>query len=151
MTLSTRYCADVARDVVGLFSSHANELRNVRGHLTEKALRLSEPHSVRHPRKKAQVRLSEARAQQVVSEYRRGKTVYQLSNAFGCHRTTISEILKRHNVILRGTSPTPEQADEMVRLYEDGMSLAKVGKQLGFNASTVLAQLRIQRVPTRTR
>jgi hypothetical protein len=39
----------------------------------------------------------------------------------------------------------------MVRLYQSGLSLAKVGERFDVHASTVLAQLRKRNVPTRTR
>ncbi|PRB41848.1 helix-turn-helix domain containing protein [Arthrobacter sp. MYb23] len=72
--------------------------------------------------------------------YEAGKTVYELAAEYGCHRVTISGALKRQGVALRRTSPTAEQIDEMVRLYESGPSLARIGEQFAMNASTVLAQ-----------
>ncbi len=39
----------------------------------------------------------------------------------------------------------------MVRLYQSGLSLAKVSERFDVHASTVLAQLRKRGVPTRTR
>ena len=38
----------------------------------------------------------------------------------------------------------------MVRLYQSGLSLAKVGERFDMHASTVLAQLRKKGVPTRS-
>ena len=96
-------------------------------------------------------RISDERADQIVEAYVSGKTVYDLAREFNCHRVTISAVLKRRGVALRGASPTEEQAAEMVRLYLSGLSLAKVGEHFDVHASTVLAQLRRRAVTTRSR
>ncbi len=87
---------------------------------------------------------------QVVADYKAGKTVYELAVEHSCHRTTISAVLKRRGVVLRGATPTAEQVTEMIRLYESGLSLAKVGQRFGVHASTVLAHLRNASIPTRS-
>ncbi len=45
--------------------------------------------------------------------------------------------------------PTEAQIDEMVRLYESGLSLERIGKRVGFTAHTVLTYLRERGVRTR--
>ena len=92
--------------------------------------------------RKPQPRISEARADQIVEAYIAGGTVYELAREFDCHRVTISAVLKRRGVTLRRLSPSDEQVAEMIRLYESGLSLSKVGERLGFNATTVLHRLR---------
>lgn len=133
---------------MGLFSSHANELRKAHHHLsTEQARELRQEKGRR--KRTTQPRLSDEKVGEIVKAYEAGKTVYELAAEFSCHRVTISAALKRQGVVLRRTSPTAEQIDEMVRLYESGLSLAMVGEQFGVNASTVLAQLRKKNVRTR--
>lgn len=135
---------------VGLFSSHANELRKAHRSLRD-ASRHSQDTPAGRVRRKAQRRISDEQAQRITEGYAAGKTVYELAAEFGCHRVTISAVLKRQGVTLRHASPTGQQVDEMVRRYEDGSSLARVGDELGFNASTVLTHLRERGVRTRTR
>jgi DNA-binding NarL/FixJ family response regulator len=101
-------------------------------------------------KRKTQPRLSDERVSQIVTAYEAGKTVYEVAAEYGCHRVTISAVLKRQGVTFRRTSPTSEQVREMVRLYESGFPLAEVGEHLGVNASTVLAHLRKVGVKTRT-
>lgn len=129
---------------------YANELRKARRHLsTEPARELSQANGRR--KRKTQPRLSDKKVGQIVTAYETGKTVYELAAEYGCHRVTISAVLKRQGVALRRTSPTAAQIDEMVRLYESGFSLAKVAERFDVHASTVLTQLRKRRVPTRHR
>lgn len=136
---------------VGLFSSHANELRKAHCHVRRDAPTGSCASKAPKPKRKAQPRISDDRADQIVEAYVSGKTVYDLAREFNCHRVTISAVLKRRGVALRGASPTEEQAIEMVRLYLSGLSLAKVGEHFDVHASTVLAQLRRRAVTTRSR
>jgi DNA invertase Pin-like site-specific DNA recombinase len=126
---------------VGLFSSYANELRKARRHLsTEPARELSQANGRR--KRKTQPRLSDKKVGQIVTAYETGKTVYELAAEYGCHRVTISAVLKRRGVALRRMPPSDEQVAEMIRLYETGLSLSKVGEHLGFSATTVLRRIR---------
>lgn len=135
---------------VGLFSSYANELRKAHRHLSTEPVR-ELPQANGGRRRTTQPRLSAEKVSQIVTAYETGKTVYELAAEYGCHRVTISAVLKRQGVALRRTSPTAAQIDEMVRLYESGFSLAKVAERFDVHASTVLTQLRKRRVPTRHR
>lgn len=77
--------------------------------------------------------------------------MYELGRRFNIHRTTVSGILHRHGVTMRGTGLTPEQIDEAVKLYEDGWSLARIGKHLGVNDMTVRSRLLERGVKLRPR
>lgn len=68
-------------------------------------------------------------------------TVYQLSERFGCHRNTVSRLLKFRGITLRLASMTEDEIAMAETLYTSGLSLAKVGEQLGFNDSTVRLRL----------
>lgn len=133
---------------MGLFSSYANELRKAHRHLSTEPVR-ELPQANGGRKRTTQPRLSDEKVSQIVAAYKTGKTVYVLAAEYDCHRVTISAVLRRQGVALRRTSPTPEQIDEMVHLYETGYSLAKVGDRLGFNATTVLSQLKMRGVATR--
>lgn len=134
--------------LVGLFSSHANELRKAHRHLSNEST-YDQRRATRGSKRKSQPRLSNEKACEIVAAYEAGMTVYELATAHNCHRVTISAVLKRQGVPLRCTSPTSEQIDEMVRLYQSGLSLTKVGERFAMNASTVLAQLRKKDIRTR--
>ena len=68
--------------------------------------------------------------------------MYDLAAEFGCHRTTVAELLKKAGISMRGQSPASEAIDSMERLYASGLSLLEVGKQLGFCANTMRNCLR---------
>jgi DNA-binding CsgD family transcriptional regulator len=86
--------------------------------------------------------LNDAEKVRLAAAYRRGATVYELADQFGIDRRTVALQLKRVGVTMRRQPPTGEQVDEMVRLYESGQSLKKVGRQLHFNDMTVARYLR---------
>ncbi len=129
----------------------ATEVTKVRAHLAEwKHQGVSEPR--REPKKptlRAQRRLTAKQVEQLIAGYKAGSTVYQLADEFGCDRTTVSKKLKDAGITLRRTPPAEEQIDEMVRLYESGLSLERTGERVGFSAHTVLKYLGGRDVKTR--
>lgn len=135
--------------MVGLFSSHANELRKAHRSLRRVA-RHDKVTSTCNARRKAQPRISDEQALRVAEGYAAGKTVYDLATEFSCHRVTISAVLKRQGIALRLQPAAEEEVERMIKLYQSGLSLAVVGERIGVNASTVLRHLRDNGVPTRT-
>ena len=112
--------------------------------------RVTEPDHQRLGRiRQRQKRLTEARVGDMAARYKEGATVYELAAEFGCNRTTVAERLKRAGITMRLQSPSPEMIDEMVRLYESGLSLVKVGERVGYGASTVHNLLRSRGVQAR--
>lgn len=85
----------------------------------------------------------------MVTDYRDAGTVYSLAKKYGCHRTTISRILKSHDVELACAPTSSETVDEIVRLYESGLSMEKVAHSVGVSPKTVFNYLRAKAVPTR--
>ena len=75
--------------------------------------------------------------------------MYELAAEFGCNRVTVAERLKKAGITMRLQSPSPEVVDEMVRLYESGLSLVSVSERVGYGASTVHNQLRSRSARTR--
>ena len=86
-------------------------------------------------------RLTDAQIVRLVERYRAGATVYDLAPEFGIDRRTVSAQLKRQGIRLRLHSPTAADVDQMVLLYQSGLSLAKVGLHTGFVARTVQRSL----------
>jgi len=101
------------------------------------------------PIKQKQRRFSAEEELAVMADYADGGTVYSLAAKYGCHRTTISRILKAHEVELANAPIEPEMVDEIVRLYESGLSMDATARQTGVSAKTVLNHLRTRGVRTR--
>ncbi len=101
------------------------------------------------PIKQRQRRLSETQALLMANKYENGTTVYQLAKDFGISRQTVSKRLKKAGVTMRQQSPGCECIDEMLMLYESGMSLAAVGDRVGASPGTVRRYLLIRGVKTR--
>ncbi len=91
--------------------------------------------------KQRQTRLTEAQKDELVARYVKGSTVCYLAEQFGCHRNTVNNILKSRKIALRCASMTVDQIDRAVDLYESGLSLARVGRELGFDDGAVRLRL----------
>ncbi|MCU1363642.1 MAG: hypothetical protein JWM55_1470 [Acidimicrobiaceae bacterium] len=74
----------------------------------------------------------------MATKYEAGATVYELAAEFGCHRTTVAERLKKVGVTIRLQPPSEVMINEIVQLYQSGMSSAKVGECLKISPQTVL-------------
>lgn len=96
-------------------------------------------------------RLREPEIDDLVAGYMAGSTVYELAHQFSIHRQTVSEILERRGVSRRYQKLSHEQLDLACTLYGDGLSLTKVGEQLGRRAETVRQALMKAGVEIRSR
>ena len=111
--------------------------------------RPAEEQRARRTEPKRAKQLNQSELARLTERYCAGATVYQLAKEFGVHRSTVALRLKQAGVELRGQSPTDQQVDEMIQLYTQGLSLEKVGRRTGFDASTVMHCLRRRGIPTR--
>lgn len=80
---------------------------------------------------------------------KRGQTMKEIAARHGIHRVTVSEILNRTGTAKRPQGMNTTQAKRAARLSESGLSLANIGAQLGFNATTIRAVLLRPGVTTR--
>ena len=105
------------------------------------------------PRKAKQVhrRLREPEIVELVTGYLAGSTVYELADQFRVHRHTVSGVLERRGISRRYQKLSPDQLDLACALYRDGLSLTKVGGQLGRRAETVRQALMRAGVEIRAR
>ena len=87
--------------------------------------------------------------QALIQGYLAGATTYELGARFGIDRRTVSNILHRHDVQMRRRGLSPEQVNDAIHLYNLGWSLARVGKHLNVEHTTVLTKLRERGIPTR--
>ena len=97
----------------------------------------------RHTKLPARIR------QEIVERYQAGEGVTNIARTLSISRDTVITHLNRANVTRRRRGMNATQINLAVRLYTEGYSLAKVGKRLGFNPSTIQARLRDQGVAIR--
>lgn len=92
---------------------------------------------VAHAIEKAATPLNEDQVSQLVRDYLDGDLVSMLAARYGIHRVTVSEHLRRRNVPTRVKGLLPSEAEASAVLYEEGYSLASIGKHFGVTANTV--------------
>ncbi len=114
-------------------------------------LDLCRPRSRRTRRElpKRHLRLTATQLTRLAVSYETGSSTYELAKDFQVDRRTLSQKLKAQGVTLRGQSPSWLLIDEMVQLYQSGLSLVKIGDQVGVDASTVWRYLRSRGTPLR--
>lgn len=71
------------------------------------------------------------------AQYRQGATLREIAAGLGVDHQRLAELLRARGVAIRRRSPTEAEIVEMIRRYESGESLARVGNRLGFDAGTV--------------
>ncbi len=81
-------------------------------------------------------RLTTAQTADLVEAYRGGKTVFELAEMFGVHRTTVGIILRRQGVATRNSVPACDVA-EVARLRSQGWSCRELARRWGVNESTI--------------
>ena len=68
--------------------------------------------------------------------------MYELGTQFGINRKTVSNIVRRHGVVMRRCGLSAEQIDDAVRLYGESWSLARIGQKFDVDSTTVHRRLR---------
>ncbi len=90
-----------------------------------------------HPVRSKQLRrLTTAQIADLVEAYRGGKTVFELAETFGVHRTTVGIILQRQGVATRNSVPAGD-VSEVVRLRSQGWMCRELAQRWGVNESTI--------------
>ena len=88
--------------------------------------------------KQQQKTLTEFEIEEVCRRYQNGESSYALAEAFGCHRNTISEALKRNGVeVSHKASTKPELVTKIIELYAEYKTPKEVGEIVGVNGDTV--------------
>ena len=105
-----------------------------------------------HYKQKQKHDFSEKEVAEMIRRYKTGETVYELAAAFGCHRSTVSAVLKRNGVVVTLVkSEKMFDPTEAAALYEDGMKSKEIGKRFGVSEQTIRDCLKKQGVKMRTR
>jgi DNA-binding transcriptional regulator LsrR (DeoR family) len=93
--------------------------------------------------KHSQKRFTEDEIPYLIADYNSGMTVYELGAKYGCHRNTVSRILKRHGVIVTISKiVSKNELDSLISLYNSGLTTLQLAERLGISKSTVKRYLR---------
>lgn len=81
---------------------------------------------------------TELEIEEIVAGYTTsGMSIYQLAEKHGCHRDTISSLLKRSGITVTKTRMNDATAQGAAKLYCSGLTLKQVGEHLGFSESVI--------------
>lgn len=92
--------------------------------------------------------LSDSGRKEVVRLYLEGVNTYTIAKSFGCHRNTVSKILKD-----AGVNVTIEKLNlnEAIRLYESGWTTKQIAEKYDMSDNAVSRRLKAAGVKMRTR
>lgn len=90
--------------------------------------------------------LSQIEIQAVIQKYEAGASTYELADEFGCHRSTISAVLKRNGIVV-----TKRKVDiaTAIQMYESGKTSTEIAKFFDTNGSIISKTLRANGVKMR--
>jgi len=94
-------------------------------------------------------RISAADRAGIVAAYANGETLAHIIDRFDTTRYIVRRLADEAGVPRRIETPSPEDEDRAVLLYECGDSLAKVGLAVGFDPCTVRRILISRGIPRR--
>lgn len=92
--------------------------------------------SAGHPHRPGVVRVKRAKTlnagelERIREAYLAGATTAELGSQFGVDRQTVQRKLRAMGVRMYGSSLTPEEIEEAVRLYASGLPISKVAQDL---------------------
>lgn len=74
---------------------------------------------------------------QLIADYEAGLSTTVLTSKYCLGKGTVLRILDEHGVTRRHQSLTEEQVQQVIELYQQGWSLARVGRELGRDATLI--------------
>jgi predicted HTH domain antitoxin len=86
---------------------------------------------------------------QIVTAYEAGQTSIELATRYGVSKNAVLRLLRDRKIEIRHQPLTLEQLEEAVRLYQSGLSLAKVGAHFGRDASFIHLAFKRHGIPRR--
>lgn len=95
-----------------------------------------------------QIVLSEEGRKEVVRLYLEGVNTYTIAKSFGCHRNTVSKILKDASI---NVTIEKINLDEAIRLYESGWTTKQIAEKYDMSDNAVSRRLKAAGVKMRTR
>ena len=99
-----------------------------------------------------QKRLTEEEIALLIKEYQAGKSTYALSDQFGCHRTTVSGILKKHGIkVTHCKSQEKLNIHDAIVMYENLHTAQEIADKYGVTRQLITKTLRTHGVKIRGR
>ena len=92
--------------------------------------------------------LSDKEKLEIVTRYQDGESTYDLAKAYDCHRSTISNNLKKAGI---DVSIEKNNIDEAIRLYESGCTTKDIAAKYHMTDNAVSRRLKAAGVKMRTR
>jgi DNA-binding transcriptional regulator LsrR (DeoR family) len=77
----------------------------------------------------------------ILATYQAGATTRDLGGRFGLAHSSINKLLRQQGVIARRRSPSPDEVQRAVELYEEGQTTRVIAEHLGFGANTIKRSL----------
>lgn len=88
--------------------------------------------------KQQQKVLTELETRTIIERYQQGVSSYTLAEEFGCHRSTISAVLKRNGIeVSHRASTKPELVKKIIGLYAEYKTPKEIGKIVDLDCGTV--------------
>jgi AraC-like DNA-binding protein len=78
-----------------------------------------------------------------------GMSTIQLAEEFGCHRTTVSGILKKAGIAVTNGKSHLLDAEDVIAMYNDKLSIAEIAKKYGIGKNVVNRYLRANGISIR--
>lgn len=101
--------------------------------------------------RKLRTPLTPAESSALAASYQQGVGVVELARKYKIHRDTVHEHLKRHRLARPINYFTSELGDQAAKLYQAGMTLSQVAKEIGSNTRSVTLALEERGIPRRPR
>jgi hypothetical protein len=86
-------------------------------------------------------RLNQSTINEIITEYKNGKSSLVLASDFRISKGSVIRTLRDAGVSIRNRGLSNQRIIEAAQLYESGLSLAKIGAQLGIDHGTVRRHL----------
>jgi hypothetical protein len=97
----------------------------------------------------AEERLGPETVAQLVADYEAGATSLDLMASYSLGKGTVLRLLRQHGATLRQQPLTTEQIAKSIELYQQGWSLAKIGRLFGREHTVIRAVLVRAGIPRR--
>lgn len=95
-------------------------------------------------------RLSPQVIEELVARYNAGEVTPALSREYGISKTGLLQLFQSEGVLLRRQAITSGDAETAVRLYESGLTIKQVVRQVGYSFGTIRRVLHENGVSVRT-
>ena len=137
-----RAAGQEATEVMTRLSRALGELPGPHQRLLEhRPTRTKRPYKTRKPGLRVR-KLTPKQTENLIADYEAGALMIELAMNYRITRQTVGIILRRENVSLRKKGLSSEQVAQAIQLHSQGVSIKKIGEQLGVDAATVWRRLR---------